>query len=90
MSGTLSKKEAKYKEIIPLAKLIWDLHIDRSELISFKIAVNEAVETYSLTPSAAALHVINVISDYNKKGQLKHELSELNFQKYAINEFCKP
>jgi hypothetical protein len=25
----LSKKEAKYKEIIPLANLIWDLHIGR-------------------------------------------------------------
>ena len=37
----LSKKEAKYKEIIPLAQLIWDLHISRSELISFKAAVNE-------------------------------------------------
>ncbi|MFL6394968.1 MAG: hypothetical protein ACJ708_09990 [Nitrososphaeraceae archaeon] len=55
---------------------------------TFKIAVNEAAETYGFTPSAAALHVINVIKDYNKRGQLKHELSELNFQKYAINEFC--
>jgi hypothetical protein len=32
--------------------------------------------------------VINVIKDYNKRGQLEHELSELNFQKYAINRFC--
>ena len=84
----LSKKEAKYEEIIPLADLIQTMHIDRSELISFKIVVNEAVETYGFTPSAAALHVISVIKDYNKKGQLKHELSELNFQKYAINRFC--
>jgi hypothetical protein len=57
-------------------------------LISFKIAVNEAAETYGLSSSAAALHVINVILDYNKKGQLKHELCELNLQKYAINRFC--
>ncbi|MFL6455328.1 MAG: hypothetical protein ACJ71L_15180 [Nitrososphaeraceae archaeon] len=84
----LSKKEIKYKEIIPLANLIWDLRVGKNELISFKIAVNEAAETYGFTPSAAALHVINVIKDYNKRGQLKHELSELNFQKYAINEFC--
>ena len=49
--------------------------------------MNEAAETYRLTPSAAALRAINVISDYNKKGQLEHELRELNLQKYAINEF---
>jgi hypothetical protein len=83
-----SKQAAKYKEIIPLANLIWDLHIDKNELISFKIAVNEAVETYDFTPSAAALHVIDVIKDDNKRGQLKRELSELNFQKYAISQFC--
>ncbi|MFL6455513.1 MAG: hypothetical protein ACJ71G_00910 [Nitrososphaeraceae archaeon] len=57
-------------------------------MVSFKVAVNEAIETYSFTPSAAALHVINLIKDYAKRGQLEHELSELNFQKYAINEFC--
>jgi hypothetical protein len=85
---TLSKQVNKYKEIIPLAQIIWDLHIGKSELISFKIAINEAAETYGLTPSAAALRVINVVSDYNKKGQLEHELSELIFQKYAINQFC--
>ena len=28
-----------------------------------------------------------VSSDYNKKGQLGHELCELNLQKYTINEF---
>jgi hypothetical protein len=84
----LARKEAKYKEIIPLAELIWDLHISRSELISFKIAINESAETYSLTPSSAALDVINLIKDHNKKGQLKRELSELSFQKYAIERFC--
>jgi hypothetical protein len=84
----LSKKEAKYKEIIPLANIIWDMHIGKSELISFKIAVNEAAETYGLTPSSAAIDVINLIIDHNKKGQLKRELSELTFQKYAIDRFC--
>jgi hypothetical protein len=82
-----SKQAAKYKEIIPLANLIYDMHIDRSELISFKVAVNEAAQIYGLTPSAAALRVVNVVSDYNKKGQLEHELSKLSLQKYAINEF---
>jgi hypothetical protein len=84
----LSKKEAKYKEVISLANLIWDVHIGRSELISFKAAVNETAETYGLTPSSAALDVINLIIDHNKKGQLKRELSELSLQKYAIDRFC--
>jgi hypothetical protein len=85
---SLSKQADNYKEIIPLAQLIWDLHIGKNELISFKLAVNEAAETYGLTPSAAALDVINLIKGYSKKGQLKYELSELSFQKYAISQFC--
>jgi hypothetical protein len=52
----LSKKEAKYKEIIPLANLIWDLHIGGSELISFEIAVNEAAEIHGFPRSTAASH----------------------------------
>ena len=60
----------------------------KNELISFKIVINEVAETYGITPSAAALRVTNIISDYNKKGQLERELSELSLQKYAINEFC--
>jgi hypothetical protein len=86
--AVLSKKIAKYKETIPLAQLIWDMHIGKNEIMSFKIALNEAVQTYRLTPSAAALRIINVISDYNKKGQLERQLCELSFQKYAINQFC--
>ena len=66
------------------------MHIGKSELISFKIAINEAAETYGLTPSAAALDVINLIIDHNKKGQLKRELSELNFKKYAQSILLKP
>jgi hypothetical protein len=54
---------------------------------SFEIAVNEAAETYGLAPSAAALDVINLVKDYNKKGQLKEELSSLYLQKYAIDRF---
>jgi hypothetical protein len=78
----------KHKETIPLAELIEAMHVGKNELISFKAAVNEAAETYGLTPSSAALDVINLIKDHNKKGQLKRELSELTFQKYAIDRFC--
>jgi hypothetical protein len=84
----LSKQADKYKEIIPLANLIWDLRISRNELVSFKIAVNEAAELYGFPRSTAAVYVLNNLRDYNKKGQLKKELSSLYLQKYAINEFC--
>jgi hypothetical protein len=84
----LSKQATRYKETLPLAELIEAMHIGRSELISFKIAVNEASELYGLPPSTAAFHIINDIMDYNQRGRLKQELSALTFQKYAINEFC--
>jgi hypothetical protein len=84
----LSKQADKYKEIIPLAQIIWDLHISKNELISFKIAVNEAAETYGFPRSTAAVYVLNNLRDYNKKGQLERELSSLHLQKYAVEEFC--
>jgi hypothetical protein len=64
------------------------LHISKSELISFKIAVNEAAELYGFPRSTAAVYVLNNLRDYNKKGQLKKELSSLYLQKYAVGEFC--
>jgi len=59
------------------------MHVSGRELVSFKAALNEAAETYGLTPD-----VINLIKYHTKKGQLKRELSELSLQKYAIERFC--
>jgi hypothetical protein len=84
----LSKKEAKYKEVIPLANIIWDLHIGRSELISFKVAVNEAAQQYGFPTSTAAFHVLNNIRDYNKIGGLKKELNKLTAEVVSVNEIC--
>jgi hypothetical protein len=84
----LSKKEAKYKEIIPLAQLIWDLHIGKNELISFKIAVCEAAELYGFPRSTAAVYVLNNMRDYNKIGGLKKELNNLLTQVFAVKEVC--
>ena len=64
------------------------MHVSGRELVSFKAALNEAAETYGLTPTSAALDVINLIKYHTKKGQLKRELSELSLQKYAIERFC--
>jgi hypothetical protein len=52
------------------------------------IGINEAAKQYNLPPLTATLHLINDIKKYNKIDGLKKELSALNFQKYAINEFC--
>jgi hypothetical protein len=82
----LSKHIAKHKETLPLAELIENMHISRNELISFKIAVNEAAELYGFPRSTAAFHVLNNLRDYNKRGQLKKELSALYLQKFTINE----
>ena len=68
---TLSKQVNKYREIIPLAQIIWDLHIGTNELISFKIAVNEAAELYGFPRSTAAVYVLNNLRDYNKKANSK-------------------
>jgi hypothetical protein len=84
----LSKKEARYKEVIPLSNIIWDLHIGRSELISFKAAVSEAAQQYGFPASTAAFHVLNNIRDYNKIGGLKKELNNLLTQVFAVNEIC--
>jgi hypothetical protein len=64
------------------------LHIGKNELISFKIAVCEAAELFGFPRSTAAVYVLNNLREYNKKGQLKQELSSLYLQKYAVNEFC--
>jgi hypothetical protein len=85
----LSKQADKYKGILPLAQIIWDLHIGKNELISFKIAVCEAAETYGFPRSTAAVYVLNNLRDYNKKGQLKKELSSLYLQKYALVQACE-
>jgi hypothetical protein len=83
-----SKQADKYKGIIPLAQIIWDLHIGKNELISFKIAVNEAAELYGFPSSTAAVYVLNNLRDYNKKGQLQKELSALYLQKYTVGQLC--
>jgi hypothetical protein len=64
------------------------MHIGRSELISFKIAVNEAAELYGFPVLVPAFHVLNTLKDYNKIGQLKKELSALYLQKYTLDEAC--
>jgi hypothetical protein len=64
------------------------LGIGIDELIALKVGINEAVKHYNLSPLTATLQLINDIKKYNKINGLKKELSALNFQKYAISQFC--
>jgi len=84
----LSKQLTKYKEILPLAELVHSMNVSGSELISFKIAVNEAAEQYDFPSSTAAAYVLNNIRDYNKIGGLKKELNNLLTQVFAVKEAC--
>ena len=81
-----AKQLTKYKEILPLAELVHSMNISGSELISFKIAVNEAAEQYCFPRSTAAVHVINNIRDYNKIGGVKKELNRLTTQVLAVDK----
>jgi hypothetical protein len=62
------------------------MNVSGSELISFRIAVNEAVEQYGFPRSTAAIHVLNNIRDYNKIGELKKELNRLSTQVFAVEK----
>ena len=84
----LSKQLTKYKEIIPLANIVWDLRIGKNELMSFKIAVNEAAQQFGLPLSSAAFHVLNNIRHYNGIGGLKKELNRLTTQILAVDKIC--
>jgi uncharacterized protein (UPF0335 family) len=84
----LSKQLTKYKEIIPLAELVHSMNISGHELISFKVAVNEAAEQYGFPRSTAAFYVLNKIKDYNKIGGLKKELNKLTTKVVSVNEIC--
>jgi hypothetical protein len=84
LSGLLDK----HKETVPIAEIIEAMHIGKNELISFKIAVNEAAELYGFPSSTAAIYVLNNLRDYNKKGQLQKELSALYLQKYTVGQLC--
>jgi hypothetical protein len=61
-----TKQAAKYKNILPLVEDIADLQISVEDLIAFKIAINEAVKYYDLSPLAATLRLIEDIKNIIK------------------------
>jgi hypothetical protein len=83
-----TKQAAKYKSILPLVEDIADLQIGVEELIAFKIAINQAVKHYDLSPLAATLRLIEDIKKYNKIDGLRKELSSLYMQRYTVDQVC--
>ncbi len=62
-----TKQIAKYKNILPLVEEISALQIGVEDLITFKVAINQAVKKYyDLSPLAATLRLIEDIKKYNK------------------------
>jgi hypothetical protein len=83
-----TKQAAKYKNILPLVEEISALQIGVEELIAFKIAINQAVKYYDLSPLTCTLRLIDDIKKYNKIDGLKKELSSLYLQKHTVDQVC--
>jgi hypothetical protein len=83
-----SKQAEKYKEIIPLAQLIWDLHIGKNELISFKIAVNEAAQLFGFPRSTAAVYVLNNLREYIKKANSRRNCLHYIYRNMQLRNFA--
>ena len=64
------------------------MQIGVEELIASKIAINEAVKHYHLSPLTCTLRLIDDIKKYNKIDGLKKELSSLYMQKYTLDQVC--
>jgi hypothetical protein len=84
----LSKKDAKYKDIIPFTEEIVAFGIGIQELIGLEVAIKEAAKMYNLPFFASTMKLIEDVKSYNKIGGLKRELQRLTLQKYALDQAC--
>jgi hypothetical protein len=84
----LSKKIAKYKDLVPLTENIAASGINMNELLALKIAIDQAAKHYNLPFIGATMRLIEDIKKYNKINGLKNEFNTLCLQKLAINEAC--
>lgn len=83
-----SKKEARYKEIIPYTEELVALHIGVVELIGLEVAIKEAAKMYNLPFFESTVRLIDDIKTLNKINGIKHELDRLSLQKYALDQAC--
>jgi hypothetical protein len=85
---TLSKKEARYKDVIPFTEEIVAFGIGIQELIGLKIGIKEAAKAYNMSFCNSTLRLIDDIKSYNKINGLRRELDRLSLQKYALDQAC--
>jgi hypothetical protein len=79
----LSKKEARYKDVIPFTEEIVAFGIGIQELIRLEVAIKEAAKMYNLPFFASTLRLIDDIKTYNQINGVERELDRLSLQKYA-------
>jgi hypothetical protein len=83
----LSKREARYKDVIPFTEEIVAFGIGIQELIGLEVAIKEAAKVYNLF-FASTVRLIDDIKTYNKINGVKRELDRLSLQKYALDQAC--
>jgi cell division septum initiation protein DivIVA len=84
----LSKKEARYKDVIPFTEEIVAFGIGIEELIGLEIGIKEAAKVYNMSFYNSTLRLIDDIKSYNKINGLRRELDRLSLQKYALDQAC--
>jgi hypothetical protein len=84
----LSKKEAKYKDVIPFTEEIVAFGIGIQELIGLDVGIKEAAKMYNSSFFNSTMKLIEDLKSYNKIGGLKRELQRLSLQKYALDQAC--
>ena len=84
----LSKRIAKYKDIVPFTEEIVALGFGIQELLGLEVGIKEAAKMYNLPFVSATMRLIEDIKRYNKTNGLKKQIYALSLQKYALNEAC--
>jgi hypothetical protein len=84
----LSKKEAKYKDVIPFTEEIVAFGIGIQELIGLEVAIKETAKMYNSSFFNSTLRLIDDIKTYNQINGLRRELDRLSLQKYALDHAC--
>ncbi len=84
----LSKKEARYKDILPFTEEIVSLPVGIQELIGLEVAIKEAAKMYNLPFYGSTVKLIDDIKTYNKLNGIKRELDRLSLRKYALDQAC--
>jgi hypothetical protein len=70
----LSKKEAKYKDVIPFTEEVVAFGIGIEELIGLDVGIKEAAKAYNMSFCNSTLRLIDDIKTYNKINGVKNEL----------------